>query len=57
MMVVAPNFDTRSEPDEDHNVRPSYLFTKSIDWTAVHQPLLLMLGTYTYPYGILRPLR
>jgi hypothetical protein len=38
--VVAPNFDTRSEPEEDHNVLPSYLFTKSIDCTAVRQLIL-----------------
>ena len=40
MIVVAPNFDTRSDPEEDHNVLPSYLFTKSIDCTAVRQFML-----------------
>jgi hypothetical protein len=40
MTVVAPNLDSRSVPDEDHNVRPSYLSTKSIDWTADYQSLL-----------------
>ena len=55
--MVAPNFDTRSDPEEDHNVLPSYLLTKSIDCTAAHQLTSGTLGGMTNLCGNLHPLR